>query len=76
MCDACTLNHILGCALFTPQWPGDSYAPSFHDALGRFVPGIDTRFLIENQFRVLCQVRPPDPASAQRPRDRRETGTK
>ena len=65
MCDACTLNHILGCALYTPQWPGDSYAPSFHDALGRFVPGIDTRFPIESQFRAFARFGPPTPPRAQ-----------
>ena len=64
MCDACTLNHILGCALYTPQWPGDSYAPSFHDALGRFVPGIDTRFPIEGQFRAFARFGLPTPPRA------------
>ena len=50
MCDACTLNSVLGRALYSPAYHGDCFRPRFDDELDRFVFDIDTRRGVESEF--------------------------
>ena len=55
MCDACTLNSVLGRALYSPAYHGDCFRPRFDDELDRFVFDIDTRRGVESEFAAFAR---------------------
>jgi hypothetical protein len=54
--DACTLNSVLGRALYSPPaYHGDCFRPRFDDELDRFVFDIDTRRGVESEFAAFAR---------------------